>query len=131
MKEIIIGTELTKTILVDRTNLASTVGSGDLDVFATPMMIALMENASAACLGQFLDDGETSVGTFISTSHIAATPLKMNVSASAVITAVNGREVEFTVTASDDKGKIGEGTHKRFVVFSEKFQAKANSKLDA
>lgn len=130
MKEVTIGTTLTKSITVENKNLAITVGSGDLEVFATPMMIALMENVSAECLSQFLDNGETSVGTFISTSHIAATPLKMTVSATAVITAVNGREIEFTVSASDDKGKIGEGTHKRFVVFSEKFQAKANQKLD-
>ena len=130
MQEVKIGTTLTKTISVDKTNLASAVGSGSLDVFATPMMIALMENAATECLGQFLDEGETSVGTLVSTNHIAATPLGMKVSATVEIISVNGREVEFSVLASDEKGPIGEGTHKRFVVFAEKFQAKTNSKLN-
>ena len=131
MKEIKIGAELTKATIVDNMNTAAFIGSGILDVFATPMMIALMENASSDCLAQFLDEGETSVGTYISASHISATPIGMSVTATAKIVAVNGREVELVVEASDEKGKIGEGTHKRFVVFSEKFQAKTNSKLNA
>ena len=131
MKEIKIGTELTKGATVDKLNTAAYIGSGILDVYATPMMIALMEKASSECLMQFLDEEETSVGTSVSITHISATPIGMNVTATAKIIAVNGREVEFTIEASDEKGKIGEGTHKRFIVFSEKFQAKANSKLNA
>lgn len=131
MKEVKTGSVYTASVTVDKTNLASTVGSGDLNVFATPMMVALIENAAAHCLAQFLDEGETSVGTFVSVSHIAATPLGMKVTAAAEILAVNGREVEFSVTATDEKGKIGEGTHKRFVVFSEKFQAKTDAKHNA
>ena len=130
MQEIIIGTEMTKSTIVDITNIAKSVGSGDLEVFSTPMMIALMEKASASCLGQFLDSGETSVGTFISISHIAASPLKMKINATAKIININGKEVEFSVEAFDEKGKIGEGTHKRFIVNSEKFQSKVNSKLE-
>ena len=131
MKEVKIGAALTSTVTADKTNVASAVGSGVLEVFATPMMVALMENAASDCLNAFLDEGETSVGTFIAVSHMAATPVGMKVSATAEITAVNGREVEFAVSAADEKGRIGEGTHKRFVVFAEKFQAKTNAKLDA
>ncbi len=131
MKEVKIGAFCEKSIEVSRECLAKTVGSGDLEVFATPMMIALMENAAAECLSEFLDEGETSVGTYVGVDHISATPLGMEVFAKAEIKASNGREVEFSVEAFDEKGKIGGGTHKRFVVLAEKFQQKTNAKLDA
>ena len=130
MKEIITGTKNRIETFVSKENLAVTVKSGDLEVFATPMMIALIEQTSAALLSQFLDDDETSVGTFIATSHIAPTPVGMKVYAESEITAVNGREITFSVKAFDEKGLIGEGEHKRFIVFAEKFQKKANAKAE-
>lgn len=130
MKEIKIGSVCEKTVTVTEELLAVTVGSGDLKVYATPMMIALMENAAASAVSEFLEGEETTVGTFMGTSHSAATPLGMKVTAKATVTAVNGREIEFSVEASDECGKIGEGTHKRFVVYREKFMAKTNGKLE-
>ena len=81
------------------------------------------------CLAQFLDEGETSVGTAISTTHSAATPCGMKIKAEAKIIAVNGRKVDFEIIACDEVGEIGKATHSRFVVFSEKFQAKTDSKI--
>lgn len=128
MKEIIPGAKTTKTTRVIPEMLADRVGSGSLEVFATPMMTALMENAAAACLQDFLDEGETSVGTMLSITHDAPTPVGEEVYATAILAEANGREVAFVVEAFDQHGKIGGGAHKRFVVNAEKFQAKANAK---
>ena len=129
MKEIKVGMVYVSEAEVGEKELAVNVGSGDLRVFATPMMTALMENAAMKCLSQFLDEGETSVGTALDISHTAATPLAMKVRAEAEIVRAEGRQVEFNVRAFDEKGAIGSGTHTRFVVFSEKFQAKTDAKL--
>ena len=112
----------------DRT--AAEVGSGDVGVFATPMMIALMEGAAVACLKPLLSEGQTSVGASISTSHSAATPVGMKVTATARITAVDGKKVDFVVFASDECGPIGEGTHTRFILNKERFEQKALAKLE-
>lgn len=130
MREVQILTTNKTEIIVTKDKLASVVGSGCADVFATPMMIALMENSAMKCLESFLDDGETSVGTEISTTHISATPFGMKVYAESTITAVDGRKVDFKIEAFDECGKIGEATHSRFVVNAEKFISKANSKLN-
>lgn len=131
MKQIITGTTNKSKVTVTKDKLASSVGSGAADVFATPMMIALMENSAFENLANFLEDGETSVGTEISVSHTSATPFGMEVYAVSTITAVDGRKVDFKIEAYDPCGLIGEATHSRFVVNSEKFIAKANSKLNA
>ena len=114
---------------VGRSQLAVEVGSGSVAVFATPMMIALMEQAASACLAEFLDEGETSVGTYISTDHISATPEGMTVSAKAEIVKVDGNCVSFLVEACDQAGVIGRGTHRRVVVAQEKFEQRAQEKL--
>lgn len=119
----------TASVKSDSTNSAKTMGSGSLDVFATPAMVALMEKSAVNCLEGHLDEGMTTVGTLISTEHISATPLNMEVTAEAEITDINGREITFRVTASDGAGIIGMGTHKRFIVNSEKFMNKTNAKI--
>lgn len=129
MNEIKIGTEFKKEITVTEDLLAVNVGSGDVSVFATPMMLCLMEEVSAKCLAQFLDEEMTSVGTNMSSSHIAATPVGMKVTATATITAVEGRKVSFSVIANDEKDVIGKGTHDRFILNREKFNQKALGKL--
>lgn len=129
MKEIAIGTKGTEQTAVTEDKLAVTVGSGSLKVFATPAMIALMEASACNCLEEYLDNGETTVGTELNVKHSAATPAGMNVTAEAVLTAVNGRELTFDVKAFDECGEIGAGTHKRFIVYSEKFTEKTYSKL--
>lgn len=129
MNEIKIGEVFEKEIQVEDCHLACNVGSGDVEVYATPMMIALMEEVSAKCLQQFLDEDMTSVGTCISSSHLVATPKGMKVKAESKIVAVNGRKIGFEIKAFDDAGLIGEGTHERFILNREKFHEKAQAKL--
>ena len=128
MKEIQINANNRTELIVSKDKLASSVGSGNANVFATPMMVALMENSAMKCLSDFLEDGETSVGVAISTTHIAATPFGMKVYAISTITSFEGRKVNFKIEAFDECEKIGEATHTRFVVNLEKFISKANSK---
>lgn len=109
-------------------NTAKTVGSGSLEVFATPAMIALMEKASCRALEGYLDEGTTTVGTKVDVEHLAATPLGMEVTVRSTVTEIDGRRICFIVEAFDEAGLIGKGNHERFVVFSEKFMAKTNSK---
>src|SRR5699024_3339156 len=97
--EILIGAKLSKETKVTQENTAKTVGSGEIDVFATPMMIALIEEAAAACCKQFLEEGMTTVGTLVNVSHVAATPVGMTVRAEAEIAGVDGREITFIVKA--------------------------------
>ena len=113
---------------VTESNTAEAVGSGGLKVFATPAMIALMEKASFIAIDECLDEGSTSVGTMVNIEHIAATPVGMMVTVESVVTAVDGRKISFEVTAVDEAGLIGKGTHDRFIVNAEKFTAKTNAK---
>jgi predicted thioesterase len=98
--------------------------SGSLDVFATPSMIALMEQAACLCLTDSLDDGKSSVGTEINIRHTAASPLGAEIIATAEIIAVSDRRIEFEVTAHDGKREIGSGTHTRAIVDTVRFMAK-------
>ena len=126
-----IGKTHTITLTVDISRLAKTVGSGELAVLATPMMIAAMERAASELLAQSLKAGETSVGTSIQVEHIAATPLGMQITATAAITGVEGRMVQFSVAAQDETGEIGRGTHTRVIVDAVRFQQKADAKRGA
>lgn len=123
------GIKGTAEIAVDTFNTARAMGSGSLEVFATPSMVALMEKSAVNALSDYLEDGTTTVGTFMSIEHISATPVGADVTAEAEVTEVNGREIVFSVTAKDNAGMIGKGTHKRFIVNSEKFMNKTNSKI--
>ena len=114
--------------IVNETNTAKIVGSGLLDVFATPMMIALMEKASCVAIENCLDEGMTTVGTMVNVEHVSATPIGMEVSVESTVTAVDGRKISFEVVAYDEVGMIGKGTHDRFIVNAEKFTAKTYSK---
>ena len=118
---------LTETV-VDGSNTAKFAGSGELEVFATPNMIALMEQAAQASVAPYLKDGQGTVGTLISVSHDAATPVGMRVRAESVLTAVDRRRLCFEVSAYDECGLIGRGTHERFIIDNEKFLAKVNAK---
>ncbi len=111
-------------ITVTKENCASAVGSGALDVFATPAMVALMENAACEVIKNSLEEGQSSVGTKVDVSHIKATPLGDEVQATATLLEIDGRRLVFRVSASDSKGIIGEGRHERFIVNVEKFLSK-------
>ena len=123
-----IGAVSQAVILVTKATTAAAMRSGSLPVFATPAMIALMEEA--ACIAPFLKEGETTVGTSLNISHTSATPVGMHVYAEARLTAVEGRKLSFQVRAWDDAGEVGAGTHERFLVKEEKFVAKAQAKGD-
>lgn len=131
MKEIEIGATLTKEITVTEDLLANHVGSGNVAVYATPMMLALMEGAAAELLSTWLEGDETSVGTRIESTHVAATPAGMKVTATAEVTAVQGRQVSFRISASDEAGLIGEGAHDRVVVYKARFEQKAQAKAQS
>lgn len=114
--------------MVTRENTAKTVGSGELDVFATPAMIALMEETAYKSVAGELDAGMGSVGTLMNVKHVSATPVGRKVTCQTELTEVDGRRMVFHVEARDEAGLIGEGIHERFIVENEKFQKKADSK---
>ncbi len=124
-----IGKKGTAQVKVSRPDLASSMGSGCLDVFATPAMVALMENAACSCIADCLEGDETTVGTALNIEHVSASPEGCTVTAEAVLTGVNGRELTFDVSAHDNAGLIGKGTHKRFVVYAARFTEKAKAKI--
>ena len=117
-------------VMVTEENSASTLGSGLLDVFATPAMIALMEKTSFMSVAPYMNDGEGTVGTALNITHTAATPLGMQVYCESELTEVDGRRLVFHVEAFDEAGKIGEGEHERFVINNEKFMMKALKKAE-
>lgn len=119
-----IGDKGTVTVKVTKENCASAIGSGALDVFATPSMIALMENAACEAIKASLQPGESSVGTKVNISHLKASALEDTIIATATLTEIDGRRLVFEVVANDSKGIIGEGTHERFVINVEKFLSK-------
>lgn len=117
-------------VMVTEQNTAAAVGSGLVPVFATPYMVALMENAAANAVLPFLAPDEGTVGTHLDVSHSAATPIGMKVWAVATLTAVDGKKLTFEVAAYDQAGEIGHGTHERFIIKPEKFLAKCQAKLE-
>lgn len=119
-----IGDKGTVTVKVTKENCASAIGSGALDVFATPSMIALMENAACEAIKASLQPGESSVGTKVNISHLKASALEDIITATATLTEIDGRRLVFEVVANDSKGIIGEGTHERFIINVEKFLSK-------
>lgn len=127
--DITVGMKGTVSTIVEREDTAQEVGSGSLLVYATPCMVALMEGAACEALSGVLPEEKTSVGIELSISHLSATPVGMEVNAEAEVTAVEGSMVTFQVTAYDEAGKIGEGTHKRAIITAQRFLDKTYSKL--
>ncbi|APC40356.1 thioesterase family protein [Clostridium estertheticum] len=107
--------------MVGKSDTANSYGSGDLDVYATPAMTALMENAAKNGIKKELPVGYTTVGIEISVKHIKPTPVGVKVRAEAILEKAEGKKLTFKVEAFDDMGKIGEGTHIRYVVKAEEF----------
>lgn len=127
--DITVGMKGTVQSLVEREDTAAEVGSGSLLVYATPCMVALMEGAACEAISGALPEEKTSVGIELTISHLAATPVGMDVTAEAEVIAVDGNIITFNVTAFDESGKIGEGTHKRALVTSQRFLDKTYAKL--
>lgn len=119
-----IGLKNTSRTIVTEANTAKVMGSGNLDVFATPAMVALMENAAMNAVASELPNGSTTVGSLMNTSHIKPSGIGTTITATAELIAVEGRKLTFHVSASDGKSIIGEGEHVRFVVDIERFMEK-------
>lgn len=125
-----IGIKGREEVMVTEENTAKAMGSGTLDVFATPAMTALMEMTAWKSVAPFLEDGDGTVGTLLQITHDAPTPLGMKVFCESELLEVDGRRLVFHVAAFDEKGKIGEGRHERFVINNERFAAKAEKKRE-
>ncbi len=110
-------------------NTALKFGSGKVDVFGTPAMIALIEEASINTVDNNLPEGFATVGIELSIRHIAATPMGMNITASAELTEIDGKRLVFKVEVFDEVEKIGEGAHQRYIIELEKFRKRAQGKL--
>ena len=126
---VMIGMKGQADTLVEKEDTAQSVGSGDLLVYATPCMAALMEGAACEAIAAGLAEGETTVGTELNIKHISATPVGLEVRAEAEVTGVDGKVITFALTAYDEAGKIGEGTHTRVLVKSQKFLERTYEKL--
>lgn len=117
-------------VFVSKENVASTVGSGLLDVYSTPCMIGLLEKAASASVTPFLEEGQGTVGMHLDISHLAPTPIGVKVWAETELTQISGRVLTFTVNVFSEKEKIGEGTHQRCIIGVERFLSKMNSKYN-
>lgn len=127
--EITVGLKGEVSSFVEREDTAAEVGSGSLLVYATPCMVALMEGAACDAIADILPEDKTSVGISLDIAHLSATPVGMDVRAEAEVAAVDGNILTFQITAFDDSGKIGEGTHKRAIISTQKFLDKTYAKL--
>ena len=125
-----VGKEYRIEKVVSEQDTAKSVGSGELEVLATPKMCALMEECAYKAIKPELEEGATTVGTMLNIKHVSATPVGMKVKIVATIKEIDGRKISYDLKAYDEAGLIGEGTHERFVVYAEKFVAKTNSKLN-
>jgi predicted thioesterase len=119
-----VGLKYESRMTVGAENTALALGSGDMEVLATPAMVALMENAAMMAVADCLPEGSTTVGIEISTSHLKASAVGANVVAEATLEEVDGRRLVFSIKAWDDAGVIGEGKHTRFIVDRERFLSK-------
>ena len=119
------GLSFTSSLKVEKQHTALEMGSGDLEVLATPTMVALMENAAMKAVANDLSEEETTVGGVMNTTHIKPSAIGEEVSATAVLVEVEGKKLTFSVEAKDSKGNvIGQGTHIRFIVNRERFLSK-------
>jgi fluoroacetyl-CoA thioesterase len=116
------------TMRVTHDKTAEAWGSGDVPVYGTPSLVALLETAAVNAVAAKLAPGETTVGTRIEVSHLAATPVGAEVSAEAELVGIEGRKLTFTVVAHDDRNKIGECRHHRMIVSRDRFLAKVADK---
>lgn len=114
----------TSTTRVSQDNTALKMGSGDMEVFATPAMVALMENAAMQAVSPFLPEGSSTVGSQIDISHTKPSGVGNKISATAILMSIDSRKLTFSVQATDGKDTIGQGTHIRFIVDKTKFLSK-------
>jgi len=128
MEKLKIGMTGHAEMIVGTRDTAARVGSGKVVVLATPVLIALIEEAALDAVEAALEEGQQSVGTHLDVSHIAATPVGMRVTATAELTRIEGRKLTFAVRAEDEVDLIGEGTHTRVLVAADAFSARVDAK---
>lgn len=116
-------------LVVTQELTAKNMGSGVMDVFATPAMLALMEKTAFTSVAEYLNEGCGSVGTKVDIGHVASSPVGMKITCDSELIEIDGRKLVFKVEAYDEKGLIGKGTHERFIVENKKFQEKTDNKL--
>ena len=124
-----IGITGTQIITVQENQTAKHLGSGDLAVFGTPYMIALMENTARKSVQPYIADNQGTVGTLVNVKHVAATPVDMEVRCETRLIEIDRKRLVFEVKAFDACGLIGEGVHERFIIDNEKFMQKTYAKL--
>lgn len=125
-----VGDEIELIEQVVQENTAEKWGSGSLPVYATPAMISLIEQAAVNLLAGKLDDGMTTVGTNLNIAHVSATPIGGTIKCHCTLTEIDRKRLVFHVEVTDNKGRVGIGTHERFIVASEPFMEKAEKKLN-
>jgi predicted thioesterase len=123
-----VGLKGSASLPVTEARLATEVGSGKVPVFASPMLVAVMEAASVACIDKHLPEGHESLGVHLDISHTAPTPLGSTVTATATLEAIDGRKLTFCVNAHDGIESIGSGTHTRVVVDTRRFTERLSAK---
>lgn len=116
-------------LVVTQELTAKNMGSGVMDVFATPAMLALMEKTAFTSVAEYLNEGCGSVGTKVDIEHVASSPVGIKITCDSELIEVEGRKLVFKLEAYDEKGLIGKGTHERFIVENKKFQEKTDNKL--
>ena len=124
-----VGIKGTKTEKVMEENTAEAVGSGTLPVYATPMMIALIEATASQSVAPFLEEGKSTVGTHLDIAHSAPSPIGIEVTCETELIEIDRRRLVFSVVVKDSAGEVGSGKHERFIVDNEKFLSKAESRL--
>lgn len=128
MDEVVPGLTAECQTLVTEANTAKHLGSGNVEVFATPAMVRLMEEAGVAAVDHLLPEGQRTVGVSLNVRHLAATPLGMSVTVRAELMEIEGRRLTFRVEAFDEVEKVGEGTHQRYVIDVAHFQQRVEQK---
>lgn len=123
------GIKNTLTIKVTNDKTAKVLGSGTLDVFATPAMVALMEQTAAQSVQPLLENGVTSVGTKINVEHLSADPVGIEVTCESTLVEIDNRRLVFDIVVSDKHSVVGKAYHERFLIKSESFMTKTNAKL--
>ena len=123
------GVKGTQEIMVTEENTAKVMGSGALDVFATPAMIALMEKRAWVSVAPYLEEGQSTVGTLVNIKHLSASPVGMTITCKTELVDIDRRRLVFHVECYDTAGLIGEGDHERFIIDEAKFMAKTDGKL--